>query len=82
MYKKANLVHGDVSAYNVLYFKNKCYLIDLGQGVLVEHPNSLDFLKRDIKNVVNYFNKYHIQADAKEIYNKILDKNCDKYEIS
>jgi RIO kinase 1 len=74
MYKKANLVHGDISAYNILYFKNKCYLIDLGQGVLIEHPNALEFLKRDIKNVVSYFNKYNIRADADKIYNKILNK--------
>jgi len=74
MYKKANLVHGDFSAFNILYFEKQCYLIDLGQGVLVEHPNALEFLKRDIKNVVNYFNKYNIKADVKEIYNKILDK--------
>jgi len=74
MYKKADLVHGDISAFNILYHKNKCYLIDLGQGVLTEHPNALEFLKRDIKNVVSYFNKYNIRADAEEIYNKILDK--------
>ena len=74
MYKKANLVHGDVSAFNILYFKNKCYLIDLGQGVLIEHPNALEFLKRDIKNVVSYFNKYNIMADAEKIYNEILNK--------
>ncbi len=82
MYNKAGLVHGDISAYNILYFKDDCYLIDLGQGVLVEHPNSLEFLKRDIKNVVNYFNKYNIRADAEEIYNKLLDKKRDNYEIS
>lgn len=74
MYKKANLVHGDISAYNILYFKKNCYIIDLGQGVLTEHPNALEFLKRDIKNVVSYFNKYNIKADAEKIYNKILDK--------
>ena len=48
MYRKAELVHGDISAYNVLIHDNKPYLIDLGQGVLVEHPNALEFLKRDI----------------------------------
>jgi len=74
MYTKANLVHGDISAFNILYFKNECYIIDLGQGVLSEHPNSLEFLKRDIKNVVSYFNKYNIRADAEDIYKKILDK--------
>ncbi len=74
MYNKANLIHGDISAFNILYFNDECYIIDLGQGVLTEHPNALEFLKRDINNVVSYFNKYHIMADAEEIYNKILDK--------
>ena len=74
MYKKAKLVHGDLSAYNVLMHKNKPYIIDLGQGVLIEHPNSDDFLKRDIHNVVNYFKKFSIQADENKIYARITKK--------
>ena len=75
MYKKAELVHGDISAFNVLIHKNKPYIIDLGQGILTEHPNALDFLKRDIKNIVRYFKKYNIQADENKIYKKILNNN-------
>jgi RIO kinase 1 len=75
MYKKAELVHGDISAFNVLIHKNKPYIIDLGQGVLTEHPNTLDFLKRDIKNIVRYFKKYNIQADENKIYKKIVNNN-------
>jgi len=74
MYNKARLVHGDFSAYNVLMHKNKPYLIDLGQGVLVEHPNAQEFLKRDIHNLVNYFKKFDIQADENKIYNTITKK--------
>jgi RIO kinase 1 len=74
MYKKANLVHGDVSAFNVLIHKTKPYLIDLGQGVLIEHPNAHEFLKRDIHNIVNYFKKFNIRADENKIYNKIITK--------
>jgi len=71
MYNKAELVHGDISAFNVLFHKNKPYIIDFGQGVLVEHPNSLEFLKRDIYNIVSYFKRLNISADVNEIYNKI-----------
>ena len=78
MYKKAKLVHGDFSAYNVLMHKNKPYLIDLGQGVLLEHPNSDEFLRRDIHNIVNYFKKFNIRADTNEIYNDITKKKSDK----
>lgn len=75
MYKKANMVHGDISAYNVLMHKNKPYLIDFGQGVLLEHPNSDEFLKRDIHNIVSYFKKFGIQADEKKVYNNIIKKS-------
>ena len=72
MYKKAGLVHGDISAYNVLIYKKMPYLIDLGQGVLIEHPNALEFLKRDIRNVVNYFKKFGIRADEDKIFKNII----------
>jgi len=51
MYKKAGLVHSDVSAFNVLIHDDKPYLIDLGQGVLIEHPQSYEFLKREFLQI-------------------------------
>lgn len=74
MYNKANLVHSDLSAFNILIYRKKPYIIDLGQGVLLEHYNSDDFLKRDIQNIVNYFNKYRIKQDKKKIYKQITKK--------
>ncbi|KYK32083.1 MAG: hypothetical protein AYK22_00560 [Thermoplasmatales archaeon SG8-52-3] len=73
MYKKADLVHGDISAYNVLMHKNKPYIIDFGQGVLTEHPNSKEFLRRDIHNIVSYFKKLNIIADENKIFQKITN---------
>jgi RIO kinase 1 len=75
MYKDAELVHGDVSAFNVLMHKNKPYIIDFGQGVLIEHPNSLEFLKRDIHNVVSYFKKLGVYADESKIFKEITKKS-------
>jgi RIO kinase 1 len=74
MYKKAELVHGDISAFNILIHKNKPYLIDLGQGVLIEHPNAHEFLRRDISNLVSYFKKFNITADENEIFRNIIKK--------
>jgi RIO kinase 1 len=74
MYKKADLVHGDFSAFNILIYRKKPYLIDLGQGVLIEHHNSIDYLKRDIHNIVSYFKKYKIMADEEEIFKEITKK--------
>ena len=74
MYKKVELVHGDMSAYNVLIYKDKPYIIDLGQGVLLEHHNAHEFLKRDIHNIVRFFKKYNIEDDEEKIYNNITTK--------
>ncbi|KYK20372.1 hypothetical protein AYK24_03785 [Thermoplasmatales archaeon SG8-52-4] len=74
MYKEAELVHSDLSAYNIIIYRDKPYLIDLGQGVLLEHPNAHDFLKRDIHNIVSYFKKYNIYSDETKIYNSIVKK--------
>jgi RIO kinase 1 len=72
MYKEAELVHGDLSAYNVIIYRNQPYIIDIGQGVLIEHPNAHDFLKRDIHNIVIYFKKYGINANENKIFNDII----------
>lgn len=72
MFKEAELVHGDLSAYNILMYENEPYFIDMGQAVLLDHLNSKDFLKRDVHNIVKYFKKYNISNDEKEILEKIV----------
>lgn len=74
MYNKAELVHSDISQFNVLIHKKNPYLIDLGQGVLLEHPLAIDFLKRDIHNIVTYFRKYNIKKDEDEIFKNVVDR--------
>ncbi len=74
MYKKAELVHADLSSFNILIHEKKPYLIDLGQAVLKDHPSSKEFLKRDIENIAKYFKKYNVKSDTKNIYNNIVNK--------
>jgi len=57
MYKTCNLVHGDLSEYNVLYHNNKLYIIDVSQSVENDHPRSLEFMRMDIKNVSDFFSR-------------------------
>jgi RIO kinase 1 len=71
MYQEANLIHCDLSQFNILIMNNKAYIIDLGQGILKEHPRSIEFLKRDIHSIVNYFKKYGINENEESIYQKI-----------
>jgi RIO kinase 1 len=73
MYKK-KLVHADLSAFNILMFRQKPYIIDVGQGVLLDHPSSLEFLKRDIHNIVHYFKKYGIESNEQRIFDQLVKK--------
>jgi len=57
MYKTCNLVHGDLSEYNILYHNNKLHIIDVSQSVENDHPRSLDFMRMDIKNVSDFFSR-------------------------
>ena len=75
LYQKANLVHGDLSEFNILYHNQKPVVIDISQAVDIEHPKAEIFLVRDIKNIFNFFEKLGIIApDPKEFYYEIINK--------
>ncbi len=65
-YQKARLVHGDVSEFNVLMLGQEPVLIDVGQGVLLEHSLAEELLDRDVANVARYFRKYGLHIDPKK----------------
>ena len=66
------LVHGDMSEYNILMKDGTPYIIDFGQAVVLGHPKADDFLRRDIKTVLTYFVKnYGIERDEAETYTYI-----------
>ncbi|MEM1619067.1 MAG: serine protein kinase RIO [Desulfurococcaceae archaeon] len=59
---KAKLVHGDLSEYNIVVkFLDESNIdiaiIDVSQAVDLNHPNALEFLTRDIRNIVQFFEK-------------------------
>lgn len=51
LYKEANLVHADLSEYNILWHDDQCWFIDVGQSVEPTHANAHMFLFRDCSNV-------------------------------
>lgn len=71
-YQKAQLVHADLSEYNILYYRKKPVIIDVGQAVLTDHLNAKDYLMRDIDNVNRYFRSLEVDImDREEVFRTV-----------
>ncbi|GAA96964.1 uncharacterized protein L969DRAFT_105534 [Mixia osmundae IAM 14324] len=62
LYCVCHLVHADLSEYNVLYHQEHLFIIDVSQSVEHDHPHAFDFLRADIKNVEEFFNRRGVQT--------------------
>ena len=73
---QAGLVHGDLSAYNILAAGDRLVIIDLPQVVdLVGNPQGMDFLLRDLANVCGWFRSRGLDpdvADEHALYGELL----------
>ena len=57
LFKKAKLVHADFSEFNIFKTNSGLKIFDLGSAIDLNHPKMMDFLKRDINNISNFFVK-------------------------
>jgi RIO kinase 1 len=57
LYQKAQLIHGDLSEYNIMMLGKQPVLIDFAQAVPTEHPMAANFLRRDLDQLNSYFTK-------------------------
>jgi RIO kinase 1 len=69
---KAELVHADLSEFNVFLHKGKILLFDFGSAVDIAHPHADQFLTRDISNINRFFSKkgvkvYDLDATMKKV---------------
>jgi len=72
LYKKAKLVHGDLSEYNIMYWKSRPWIFDVSQAVNLKHPNSAQFLTRDLENLNRYFRKLGVEVfPLQEAYRRV-----------
>ncbi len=71
---KANLVHGDLSAFNILNLHEKPVLIDFSQSTTRENPRADEYLKRDIRNLCVFFKKLKVDYTEEQVYAKITKK--------
>jgi RIO kinase 1 len=79
LYNRAQLVHADLSEFNILYHDGEPVIIDMGQSVTLDHPQARRFLERDIANVAHYFRKKYGLGSPEEIREKLIK---DRDEIN
>ncbi|HEX9435637.1 MAG TPA: RIO1 family regulatory kinase/ATPase [Candidatus Limnocylindria bacterium] len=69
---RAERVHGDLSAYNVLYWRERPVIIDLSQTVdLVTHAGARAILRRDLEHLATYFERQGIDAEVDQAWRLI-----------
>ncbi|KAF3906659.1 hypothetical protein ABW20_dc0109777 [Dactylellina cionopaga] len=81
LFHVCHLVHADLSEYNILYHKEKLYIIDVSQSVEHDHPRSLEFLRMDIKNISDYFGRQGVRClTERKLYEFITDVKTSNEE--
>ncbi len=61
-------IHGDLSAYNILYWDGDIKLIDFPQVVIPEsNPASWGIFQRDVMRICQYFSAQGVRTDAKKL---------------
>ena len=65
----AGYAHGDLSAYNLLWWQGRLVFIDFPQAVdLAANLRGLDFLHRDVVNICGWFASRGLDADPEELF--------------
>lgn len=61
-------VHGDLSAYNILYWDGKITLIDFPQAINpIRNPNAFFIFQGDVTRICEYFIAHQIKIDPTEL---------------
>ena len=79
---RAFIIHGDLSAFNILYFQNEPWIIDFPQAIdFASRPNRHRALKkgrpillRDITNIVKFFEKFGISTEAEALCDECMEQ--------
>lgn len=64
---KAGLVHGDLSAFNILNWNDEPYFIDFSQTTELKSAISNEMVQRDIRNITNYFKKLGLKITEESV---------------
>lgn len=64
IFAREEIVHGDLSAYNVLLQHGRPWIIDVPQAVDLDHSRGPELFARDVANICRYFEKFGMKNEA------------------
>lgn len=63
------IAHGDLSPYNLLWWKDRLWFIDFPQAIdIAANPQGLNLLHRDVANVCTWFVRRGCRLDQEEVF--------------
>ncbi len=66
-------VHGDLSAFNLLWWEDQAWFIDFPQAIdLAANPQGPNYLHRDILNVATWFERRGVAFDGEAVFAEML----------
>ena len=70
----AGVAHGDLSAYNLLWWEDRLWFIDFPQSIdIAANLQGLDFLHRDVLNVCSWFQRRGLDIDPEYEFEDLLN---------
>uniref|UniRef100_A0A6G1S9J9 Serine/threonine-protein kinase RIO3 n=1 Tax=Aceria tosichella TaxID=561515 RepID=A0A6G1S9J9_9ACAR len=83
MYSQCDLIHGDLSEYNLMWYNEKVFVIDVSQSMSTSHPNANSFLYRDCKNMITFYRKSGLIdiLDEKELFKQVSGKDLNEKDV-
>ncbi len=67
------MAHGDLSAYNLLWWQDRLWFIDFPQAVdIAANPQGLGFLHGDVVNVCRWFARHGVVVDPEALFAELL----------
>lgn len=69
----AGVVHADLSAYNLLWWRGRAVIIDLPQAVeFISNADAPELLHRDLTNVAGWFARNGMAVDVEAVFGELI----------
>jgi RIO kinase 1 len=70
---RESVVHGDLSVYNILWWRDRVVIIDFPQAVDARtNPEAASLLHRDVENVATWFGRRGVRVDAGRLFGELV----------